>query len=317
MSSALQQITGFLKTIGEEQAQFIEQRLGIADAGKISPIDIARISAATLAGGEVDYALPPQHPLTPQQAALIGNPTSQGLIAQAIRNASSILPESEYRQFEYKLAQTLAYSFLLSPQYIPEPGVRIDYKQQLLSIDQRKTLRLPFSPLTLVEYGPGLSSAHKMAKEYSYAPQTVGIEKNTFVNEFLTALAVMYGFNPFQTSKFVGRVDGIRSATNELLNVSSGGNWAHMVIASQIQTASKDELEAGIENGYKLLQPGGLFVFRGSDRSAGFNPDLSADEFLSRTKKVFGKSPLYQTNIVTFSEKRHSPGTGKAFVIQK
>ncbi len=305
---------------------YIEQRLGVPQASLADPEDLASIGLAVYASQELQQVKllndMQQHTesviagyspqafavakTTPQEfrkryPQLIGNGDySQSEIAQALRAAPGTLPANELQALEEELAILMARRLKTDPSYRPVPAsTRINVPGQYVTVADTQRVPLTERPTVVMEYGPGIAGASKIPSEVMQIPQSIFVESNAYTNQVLVGLAGMYGLP--QAQRFIGRMDGIKSATEELIR-GGASNKLDIITASMVHSATQGELQAGVRNGRQLLKPGGILIAQAPlDVASG---EVSGRDLIALSRNAFGTEPTFlrefsYTNVTT------------------
>jgi len=223
---------------------------------------------------------------------------SNGEIASVLRGAKEKVGEKGAQTLERMCANMMARFLKLDKSILnrlANPGIRIDLSNPdannvTLFADESPFIQIP-SPDVVVEYGPGIASFKKLPHEVKATPLTVFIEKSVYANQLLVYGARLYGIQvenvPNKPAQLIGREDGIKSATQELIRV--GADDIDLIIASGAQSAAKEELTAGVINGHRLLRKGGVFVIR---NIKGLVNEISGMEILDLLRQTFKTDPI-------------------------
>jgi hypothetical protein len=269
-------------SVGLRLSQSIEQRLKIPYATWVHPQDLAMIGLSVFGGEGQDtkflYLNPEKHAhdmvasyrkdtlekfgvspesLEKRYPDLTGNGDfSQGIVANALKRADKTLNPEEMKNLQYNLADLMARFVKIDPTVVGQPNVRLDPKRGSIRFSSGQEHQLTQWPSIVVEYGPGAVACHKIPAEVSMTPQTIFIESNYYINQFLTSAA---GHHNVRYPQVITRMDGIRAATDEFLLQNPEG-IIDTIIMSMIHSAGEPEITAGIVNAKRLLRPGGLLV---------------------------------------------------------
>jgi len=156
-------------------------------------------------------------------------------------------------------------------------GPSRDTTKPFIAFDHQ-AVALERPPKVVIDYGPGLQGrlhideqlADWRSGQLPYAYLAIG--KGPFANEFLQQYwAARLGDDPQLVGSvlgnvYIGREDGIAAATSEFLASQQQHfgtpEFVDVVVASGVHTAGRDELEIGIANAYKMLQPEGVLLIR-------------------------------------------------------
>lgn len=311
MASELEQFMN----LGLQLSQVVERRLGVQHATWVHPQDLAVIGLAVYSGEGQDtkllYLNPRGHAhevvsgykkealqrfgITPTRLEAIypdltGNGDySKGIVADALRRADHNFNQEEFREFQFMMASLMARYAKMKPDNIGDPNVRLDTLTGSLRFSSGVTHPLVTWPNVVIEYGPGTVGFKKLPAEVSVTPQTILIETNYYINQFLFSGAQSYGMREPQV---ITRMDGIKSATEEFLSQNPEG-VIDLVIMSMVHSAGEEELEAGITNAHRLLKPGGLFAVQAVEQvkereaSASFIKRRIADAFSTRPSTYY------------------------------
>jgi hypothetical protein len=194
------------------------------------------------------------------------------LRAAAIANGRKPGTFTDYQRYVARVyVQELKHSITANP---VESGVMIH--DDVIAFDDY-IYPLNRTAQTVVDYGPGLAGlSHTKAqsimvlggeKPYRYLP----ISRLPFTNQVLAesydAFLGPGSSQSFMRSQyFLGREDGIASATNEIVEAQTRATGttevADAVLASGLMLADKNELKTGIFNSFKILKEGGVLVIR-------------------------------------------------------
>lgn len=324
--------------LGSLLGLFIEQRLHVPHASLLSYRTLALIGVSVYAGDQFsvdpaklavqqalerttipDSALR-QHGLSrdafaTQHDALVGTRLSDGSIAEALRTMSSQSDISSAQEESVRRlgAELYAYQDKIAPVYEGRPGFRLDIDGKVVrDYGGQPFVALPTAPTIVIEYGPGLAAKEKIKEEAKLVPMTVMIDTNPFVSHFLQARARLEGLASGIPPLVRTSDAGIAAETTRLL--PHLGQQADIIIAARIVPATTADLRTGIENGYKLLKPGGIFLAQ--ERFFDTEPDGSPRErFLHEVKEVFGPPQKLTTFPFPFRSKM-LPAYNAAFVKQ-
>ncbi|HKR82443.1 MAG TPA: hypothetical protein VJR27_05620 [Candidatus Saccharimonadales bacterium] len=176
-------------------------------------------------------------------------------------------------------AEVFAHSVVRGDTELPD-GVKITVSRTPipnLGFDGTRVM-LPYPPGVVIDYGPGVKGRFHIDSQIDdmqrrQRPFTYfAIDKGPFINEFLMCYwQAQFPLQPHILNSVIGRAyfgreDGIKAATDEFIasQTAHAGSpeLADVVIASAIQSAGSEEVEAGIANAHKLLRPDGILLVR-------------------------------------------------------
>ncbi len=125
-------------------------------------------------------------------------------------------------------------------------------------------------PRVLLDYGPGLGGRFVMkehlnalakGRPFVYVPIALGSFIPTFLVSYVSTLMTKESMSIYMNNGFfVPKHEGIRAVTNYFTQAAPG--QADVIFCSSLQMVDKQELKAGIENAYPLLQDGGVLLLR-------------------------------------------------------
>ncbi|MBI4130446.1 hypothetical protein HY468_03970 [Candidatus Roizmanbacteria bacterium] len=301
---------------------YIERRLGIEGAALLSPLDLAQIGAAVWAGDEVnpvvgnpDYLIEETYKLIKKRfpdfdksfntfsvryRELIGNGIyREGMVAQALDKAASVLSEAEYQRLLNTMGSGLGELLATSPyefNMLPPPAIRMNPKTNSMTFWGVHHFPMPFFPRTIVEYGPGIVGVKKLKHEYTAASQIIMVENGQYK---ISVLTMFGGLNGIVYPQLITRRDGMKSATHAMLAVGAQ-NTQDAIIAGNIHGADPHEVKAGIIHGYELLRRGGLFTLAGP--ADVFGDEVGISTMITQAETVFRNPPVFQAQTITISE---------------
>lgn len=268
---------------------FIERKLEVPGASLVLPQHLAFIGVGVWADDELSpqsrFSLSKARQATSllscelgvelspdRYLELIGENPGQGEIARAIKRAKEELPEPDYhllrKSFAYALGKLLTrqHRHPTDPPLIEigEPGIR--YEGQTLFL-AGIPYTMPRRPDIVIEYGPGLVFAQKIPSEVSTTLCILAIEggdpdRAFYKIEVLSSFAGRLGVIDPQ---LILRMDGIKSAMEELLANPRNQGTADLVIASAIGVAGEEEIEAGIKAAHTVLCHQGVLAIKGKE----------------------------------------------------
>lgn len=234
---------------------------------------------------------------------------SNGEIANALRGAKEKVGEKRAEVLKRKFAGIMANLLKLNPRMLDSlssPGIRVQMNSPLpnnvfLHSDGLFLMHID-QPNIVVEYGPGIVAFKKIPSEVRATQQTFFIENSLYACELLVAGANLYGIQtedrPERAPQLVGTRDGIKSATQKLLNIGAE-NKIDLVIASGVHSAGREETVAGIINGHKLLRKGGIFVIRTIEENI---YGISGKETFHLLRETFRKNPTTLKRMTTIQQ---------------
>lgn len=312
---------------------YIEDKLGVPNAGVLHPFDLARISGVAFAGDEIAYRLPnwknysqqvadqysikfpnlmrglPADTFRDIYADLIGKGDyGRSRVAKVLAKKPRQLQEQDFLDLQADLADIFVQTYMRNEVNVPDTVAHI--RRGFITVGDVFSFPLPFSPEVVVEYGPGLVGLRRI-DEVADITHTVLIENNTFKSFALSAYSrIVTG--DLDPNKIVNRADGMQTATHDML---TGGyeNRVNIIIATSIQSAGQKELEVAIQNTYPLLANGGLFVMHGEDAFPG---SIGIDEMMHLARQSFGE-PLRVEHVQVIQQTTGKRGRGKATLFQK
>lgn len=319
---------------GINLAAEVERFLGVKLATMVNPKDLASVAACVYAPTEpIKPCMSPQQhaewvakqyspkfyevmhttpgDLAKRYPSLIGvdengrGDYSRGEVADALRGASTLFPLDKVEILERKLGQLFGMMLKIDQAMVKsDPGFRLRLTPPLQLIADGRPFVSITHPTIVAEYGPGLVAFRKLPVEIAQTPINILIENNRFTNEALVTGAALYGLrirhSEVVSAQVIGREDGIKSATAELLGIGLASE-VDIILASKIQTAGLEEITAGIVNAHILLKRGGLLAFQEVETAE--KSEVSGRQMLDLAKQVFGKSPDYRRDITLTNAK--------------
>ena len=269
--------------------------LGFAELAKIQVKDIATDFMPASVAGLADGDLAILHAeYTGRKAELYGESNfSDGQIAQAVHRAAianGMRPGPIYN------FQTFASEYFTNPEgpYAQErEASTIRIRPDVMTIDDNPLVPAR-RPQLVIDYAACLTGRSYLADQagfllrgirpFSYSP----LMRLHFTNQvLLNTYDELFGAGSLQAvvtnQLYIGREDGVTSATNEILRAQSAAgartDVADIVLVTGAQHSTREDLMPGMANAHDLLREAGMLVIRSLARPAA--AEIGTDEIAS------------------------------------